>query len=89
MLALALKILVAVAALGFGVWLGLPGRYETDLDSLERDMESGVGRSRKVRRHFTPLAWVQRQLSSRGGGAQRRRGFHIEAPEDRKPKGRS
>jgi hypothetical protein len=80
---LILKILGAVAAVALGVWLGLPGRYEADLDEIERTMESGVGRTRKVKRRFTPLAWVQRKLSARGGGSQRRRGFTLERPEDR------
>lgn len=83
MFVLILKILVAVAALALGVWLGLPGRYEVDLDEIERTMESGTGRTRKVKKRFTPLAWVQRQLSARGSRATRRRGFNLESPDDR------
>jgi hypothetical protein len=80
---LILKILVALAALAFGVWLGLPGRYEPDMEELERTMELGIGRTRKVKRRFTPVAWLQRKLSARGGGTSRRRGFNLERPEDR------
>lgn len=83
MVALILKILVAVAALALGVWLGLPGRYQPDLEEIERTMECGVGRTRKVKRRFTPLAWVQRKLNARGGDARRRRGFNLESPDDR------
>ena len=83
MFALILKIAGAVGALALGIWLGLPGRYEPDLDEIERTMELGVGRTRKVKRRFTPLAWVQRQLSARGGGSRRRRGFTLESPDDR------
>ena len=83
MFVLILKILGAVVALALGVWLGLPGRYEPDLDEIERTMESGVGRTRKVKKRFTPLAWVQRKLSARGSAATRRRGFNLESPEDR------
>jgi len=78
-----LKILGAVAALALGVWLGLPGRYEADLEEIERTMALGTGRTRKVKRRFTPLAWLQRQLSPRGGSGHRRRGFRLESPDDR------
>jgi len=80
---LILKILGAVAALALGVWLGLPGRYQADLEEIERTMESGVGRTRKVKRRFTPLAWMQRRLSARSGGGHQRRGFNLESPDDR------
>lgn len=80
---LLLKILGAILAVALGVWLGLPGRYDPDLDEMERNMLLGTGRSRKVRRHFTPLAWLQRKLSPRGSAAPRRRGFNLERPEDR------
>lgn len=80
---LILKILGAVVALALGVWLGLPGRFEPDMEEIERTMALGIGRTRKVKRRFTPLAWVQRQLSARGGGAHRRRGFNLESPDDR------
>ena len=83
MFVLILKILGAVAAVAFGVWLGLPGRYQPDLEEIERSMESGTGRTRKVKRRFTPVAWVQRKLSARGGNARRRRGFNLESPDDR------
>lgn len=80
---LLLKILGAVLAVALGVWLGLPGRYDPDMDELERNMILGTGRTRKVKRHFTPLAWIQRKLSPRSSEATRRRGFKIERPEDR------
>ena len=80
---LTLKILAAVAAVGLGVWLGLPGRYTQTYEELERSMESGLGRRRKVKRHFTPLAWFQRKLSARSSPSQRRRGFNLESPDDR------
>lgn len=80
---LLLKILGAVLAVALGIWLGLPGRYDPDLDEMERSMVLGLGRTRKVKRHFTPLAWIQRKLSPRAGEATRRRGFRLERPEDR------
>ena len=81
---LLLKILGAVAALGIGIWLGLPGRYEADPEELERTMTLGIGRTRRVRRHFTPLAWLQRQIRvARTRGSRTRRGFRLERPDDR------
>lgn len=78
---LALKIVLALAAVGLGVWLGLPGRYQQDLDEIEKNLLTGTGRTRKVKRHFTPLAWIQRQLSARSSRGQRRRGFNVEHPD--------
>lgn len=83
---LTLKILGAVIALGVGIWLGLPGRYDQSLEDLDRSLDEPARRSRKVKRHFTPMAWVQRRASARSArraGAERRRGFRMEAPEDR------
>ncbi len=80
---LILKIVAAIAAVGLGVWLGLPGRYEQPLEDIERTLEDGFGRPRKVKRRFTPLAWVQRKISVSSGGQQRRKGFKIERPNDR------
>ena len=80
---LILKILGGVAAVALGVWLGLPGRYEPDLEEIERTMESGTGRTRKVKRRFTPFAWLQRKPSARKSAPDRRRGFNLEPPDDR------
>ena len=35
---LTLKILGAIAALGLGIWLGLPGRYSQSVDEIEQTM---------------------------------------------------
>lgn len=81
---LTLKILLALAALGLGIWLGMPGRYEQSLDEIERNMESGARQSRRAKRHFTPLAWMQRSLKARSERkAAPRRAFRMERPEDR------
>jgi hypothetical protein len=55
-----LKILGGLLAVGVGVWLGLPGRYEQSAEELDQLMDK-PGRTRKVKRHFTPLAWFQRK----------------------------
>jgi hypothetical protein len=58
-----------------GVYLGTPGRYESDPDELDRSLSPG-GRSRKVKRAFTPLGWLRGRVESpsrarRMGGAHR------------------
>ncbi len=80
---LALKILIGLAAVGLGIWLGLPGRYDQTLEDLERNMEIGARESRKVKRHFTPLAWIQRKVTARGQRTRPRHAFRLERPEDR------
>ncbi len=86
---LALLILTGVVGLAIGVWLGLPGRYSQSTDEIEEIMESGGRRRRRTKRVFTPLAWMQRQISARdpsdrrrgrGGG---RKGFKLESPDER------
>ena len=81
--ALALKILGGLVALGVGIWYGLPGRYEQSLDDVEDRMLQGGGETRKVKRHFTPLAWVHRQLNARGSRPSGHRGFRVEHPDQR------
>ena len=80
---LTLKIVGAIIALGLGIWFGLPGRFEQTTEEIERTMELGTGHRKKVKRHFTPLAWLSRQISVRRGGPARRGGFRMEDPEDR------
>lgn len=79
------KIVIGLAALGLGVWLGLPGKYDQSLEDIERNMEQGASQSRKAKRHFTPLAWAQRKLQPRRTRRQapRRRPFELDSPDDR------
>jgi hypothetical protein len=84
MLGVILKVVGALVALGIGVWLGMPGRYTQSADDIEQVMTRGGGRRRKVKRRFTPLAWVQRKASPRGDRSGRTRpGFRLESPDDR------
>lgn len=76
----ALLVAVALAALGLGIWLGLPGRAPT-VEEVERSMAHPHPESRKVKRHFTPLAWAQRQI--RVGDSRAREGFRVERPDRR------
>ena len=62
---LLLKILGALLALGLGVWLGLPGRYDQSASEIGERLDQAGGRTRKAKRHFTPLAYFQRKLSTK------------------------
>ena len=82
---LALKIFAALLAFAIGVWLGLPGRYSQTAEEIEESMARGPGRRKKVKRHFTPIAWLQRHIkvgTSRGAGSRRARGFRVELPDE-------
>jgi hypothetical protein len=79
---LTLKIFGAIAALGIGIWLGMPGRYEQTPEEIARVMELGTGRRKKVKRHFTPFAWMTRNLSARKSQPKRRGGFTVKSPDD-------
>jgi len=84
-------VLTGIFGLAIGIWLGLPGRYRQSADDIERVMESGIARRKKTKRVFTPLAWVQRQVSARAPsrdrrhGGRARTGFKLESPEERDP----
>lgn len=78
-------LILAVVGLAIGIWLGLPGRYEQTPEEIERLMAKGGGaRRRRPKREISPLAWLQRKLST-GGQSQpsRRRGFKLESPSER------
>jgi len=84
-------ILTALIGLGLGIWLGMPGRYTQKTDEIEKIMEAGGGRTRRVKRAFTPMAWMQRSVSSRSTPSRGRRqsgsrgsGFKLESPDERK-----
>ena len=84
-------VITALVGLGFGVWLGMPGRYTQSIEDIEKVMDAGGGRRRKVKRVFTPIAWMQRNVSSkstpsrsrRQARGQRRGGFQLESPDER------
>lgn len=82
-------VLTGIVGLAIGIWLGMPGRYEQTPEDIQRIMESGGARRRRTKRIFTPLAWMQRQISTSTPSAERRKrgggrsGFKLENPEDR------
>jgi len=85
--------LLTVAAIGLliGIWLGLPGRYEQTPEDIEKLMESGGGRRRsRPKREISPVAWLQRRLSSGPPkqSGRKPRGFKLESPEEREKRER-
>jgi hypothetical protein len=78
-----LAILGMLGALGFGIFLGMPARYEADFDEIEEALSDPNREPRRVKRHTTPFALLQRGLTR---GSHRRRGraerqlFRMEEP---------
>ena len=90
---LVLAIAGAIIAFGWGIWLGLPGRYTQTAEDLERNMETGTDvptRKRLSKRSVNPLAWLQRSTKSRPSSSRKSRssrsskgGFKLESPDER------
>lgn len=84
-------VITALVGLGIGVWLGMPGRYSQSAEDIEKAMDAGGGRRRRVKRMFTPMAWMQRNVGSkstpsrgrRKARSSRRGGFQLESPDER------
>ncbi|HSG47517.1 MAG TPA: hypothetical protein VLA43_06895 [Longimicrobiales bacterium] len=78
---LLLKIVIGLAAVAVGIWLGLPGKYEQTPEEIEKAMDRGGARRNQVKRVFTPLDWLRKDKrgSQRRAEMQRRR-FHTAAP---------
>ncbi len=64
-------ILSLVAALLFGIWLGLPGRYDQSIDEVDERLGQ-EGTHGKAKRHFTILGFLQKKAER--GSRRRRRG---------------
>lgn len=75
-----LMILGGVAALALGIWLGLPGRYDRPQEDIERALEQRSIRSKRVKRHFTPIDWFRKEERGSSRRRQQRR-FRTAAPE--------
>lgn len=82
-MSLALKIILGIAAVALGIWLGLPGRYTQTPEDIEEDMKwrRNTG-TYKVKRVFTPMAWLSRSPNVGGGRGRERKRFHMEPPGD-------
>ena len=78
-------LVLAIVGLLVGLWLGLPGRYEQTPEDIEKLMAKGGGvRRRRQKRSLSPVAWLQRKLSTGPPPPTRRRGFRLESPKERK-----
>jgi hypothetical protein len=78
-------LILGLVGLAIGIWLGRPARYEQTPEDIERLMDKGGGtRRRRQKREISPLAWVQRKISSGGPPKPtRRKNFRLESPEPR------
>ena len=63
-------IVLSVAAVGLGFWLGRPRMYDQSLDDIEERLSEG-GDHQKVKRHTTFINFIQRKVEK---GSDRRRG---------------
>jgi len=81
-----LKILGGLAALALGIYLGLAGQYRPDFHEIDRAL-SGQGKTKRAKRHFTPLGWL-RKSEERSSHIRRRRGptgrFNLYSPDSKK-----
>lgn len=77
-----IKILLGVAALAIGIWLGLPGRFEQSSEELEQLMARGGSKRRKVKRHFIAIDRFRKdELASDRRRAENRRRFRTAVSE--------
>ena len=67
-----------VGALGFGIWLGMPRRYEQSLDEIDQRLQE-EGEHQRVRRHATFMSLMQRKVEKGSSKRQRstRRPFQL------------
>ena len=83
-----LKILGGLLALGIGLYMGSAGRYRPDAEEIEKAL-SGGGRSKRAKRHFTPLGWLRKTQERSSSIRRRSRGaptgrFTLIAPASKK-----
>jgi hypothetical protein len=81
-----LAIIGMIAALAFGVYWGMPARYQPDLDEIDEALEDPGRERHRTRRATTWLGLLQRTVtrgSHRRRGRPTRRAFQMEAPEPR------
>lgn len=86
-----LKILGGLAALAIGLYWGLPGRTSQTPEDVEAALGPG-GRTKRVKRRFTPLGWL-RSVDERSSRQRRRGGgsgvrFNLAAPSGKDASGK-
>jgi hypothetical protein len=80
---LLVKIVGGLVALALGIWLGMPGRYTQTPDEVNELLDNPRRRSNKAKRHFTPMAWMQRRKPPPARSV--RSAFKLAAPDDENP----
>jgi alkylated DNA repair dioxygenase AlkB len=80
-LLLVLKILGGVLALAIGLYWGLSGQFRQTPEEVDRALGLG-GRSRRAKRHFTPLGWMRKDQRASHRRRQSRQPFKTAAPKD-------
>jgi hypothetical protein len=59
-----------ILALAFGIWLGMPRRYDQPLDDIERRLGKD-GEHERVKRHMTFLNLMQKRVEKGSNRRQR------------------
>jgi hypothetical protein len=72
-----LAILGMIAALAFGLWLGMPTRYQADWEEIDEALADENRERHKVERKTTFLTLMQRNMMR---GSDRRRSRHGRRP---------
>jgi hypothetical protein len=80
--------ILGILGLAIGIWLGMPGRDRPSIEDIERAMDKGGSGSRRrlSKRSINPFAWLRRKADTKPSRSRRRvgrRGFKLEAPDDR------
>lgn len=73
-----LIVLSLIAALGFGIWLGMPRRYDQPLEEIDERLGE-EGEHQRTTRHFTFLGLMQKKMEkgSRSRRSQSRKPFRM------------
>jgi hypothetical protein len=78
-MSVALYVISGIVALAFGVYLGLPGRYDQSVDEIDERLDQ-EGEHAKAERKNTVITILQRKVqpgSDRRRSASRRKPFHF------------
>jgi ribosomal protein L20 len=76
-----LKILGGILALALGVYWGLSGQYRQTPEEVDQALRR-AGRSRRTKRHFTPLGWMRKDQRASHRRRQSYQPFRTTLPKD-------